>query len=161
MIEVLTSIHGIPQIMLYGAGGANIGFELLQALNKDVTFHTTVLARQSHTSTYPTSASTVESRRLLPTRSARRSGAQPRRGHLRSRGGSGQDRPCDAQGQCQTLHRWRRGKLDYVDPKDCELSPIFWRKGKFSDYLRGLESETLSWTTVMTGICVDLAVVSK
>ena len=145
-------------ILLFGAGGTNIGHHILQSLIRDGKFNVSVLARQSSMTTYDPSVSVIKVDDNFPHNDL-------------VKALKGQDVVISAIGffaqaeQYKIIHAAIEASvkrfipsewgMDNADIKNQELCPIFARKAEVERYLRSKETETFSWTAVATSIWLD------
>jgi len=145
-------------ILVFGAGGTNIGPHILQALIQDGSYHVSVLARESSKTAHPTSVNVVRISDSLPH-------------HELVRAFSSQDvviatTGFPAHGEQYKLvdaaveagvkrffpSEWG---FDNDDPACQGMSPVFAAKGELAQYLRLKESAAFSWTAVATSIWLE------
>lgn len=145
-------------IIIFGAGGKNIGFHIARILSEDPTFSVTVLARNSSQSTYP---SNVQVRRV--------SDDLPHAELVEAL--RGQDVLISAIGHAAKKTEYQLVQaaleagvkrffpteygLDNSDPKNAAHTPIFGVKYEFQQFLKSKQKEGLSWTAVATGMWLD------
>ncbi|KAK5120688.1 hypothetical protein LTR85_006046 [Meristemomyces frigidus] len=155
---------GFNNIAVFGAGGSNIGYHVLQALVANGGYHVTVVARASSKSILPASVSVVKVNDFEDHSEL----VQALKGQdvlISAIGFEGNaiqykliDAGIDAGVQRFLPSEWG---FDNDDPANRDLSPIFAVKNKLADYLRSKQSATFSWTAVATSIWVEWALDAK
>ena len=133
-------------ILLFGAGGTSIGPYILDALVKDGTFNTTVLARQSSKTAFPDSASVIRVADEFNHRDLVQ--ALQEEVVICAVGILAQaeqykliDAAVEAGVRRFIPSDWG---MDNGDPKNQQLCPVFRGKGEVEQYLRSKESEAFS-----------------
>lgn len=146
-------------IILFGAGGNNIGHHILNSLVEDGTFNVSVLARKSSkTTSYPDSVRVIRvSDEFIHDELVRSLQGQDVvivTTGLAAR--SQQDKLIDA-AIAAGVKRFIPSDfgIDNADVANQQLCPIFKFKSEVEDYLRSKETSTFSWTCVATSIWLD------
>lgn len=145
-------------VVVFGAGGSNIGFHIVQALSNDKEFTVTVLARKSSKSSFPSNVRVVRVKDDFPQAALVDA--------LR-----GQDVVISAVGPEAKKTEYKlvdaaieagvkrffpsEYGLDNSDPKPAALTPIFGVKHEMQHHLHSKEKEGLTWTSVATGMWLD------
>ena len=129
-------------ILLFGAGGTSIGPYIFDALVKDGTFNTTVLARQSSKTAFPDSASVIRVADEFHHQDLVQEVVICAVGILaRTEQYKLIDAAVEAGVRRFIPSDWG---MDNGDPKNQQLCPVFRGKGEVEQYLRSKESETFS-----------------
>ena len=143
-------------IMLYGGGGNNIGHHILQALARDSTFKTTVLARESSKTVYPASVGVAKVPDDFPHGALVQ--AMQEQDVVICAPFTNQDKVLEAALEAG-VKRFVPSEfgIDNADPKNQALSPVFRSKNEFATLLQSKESENFSWTAFANSIWLDWA----
>jgi saccharopine dehydrogenase-like NADP-dependent oxidoreductase len=149
----------LRNIIVYGAGGNNIGFHILKnLLSKSEQFNVSVLARASSKTTYPPTAKVIR----LPDSPSHADYVAAL---------EGQDAVVSAVSYPAKLEepkiidaavsagvKWfvpSEYGIDNSLPATRQLNVVFGAKGNVQDYLKTKESQGLSWTGIATGLWLD------
>lgn len=151
-------------IMIFGAGGTNIGHHLVHALVDDGNFNVSVLARESSKSQFPSSVKVLRVADEFPHDDLVKAlqgqdviicAVGPNAAPLQYRL---IDAAIEAGVKRFIPSEWG---FDNGDVKNQKLNFIFEEKGKTEKYLQSKESSTFSWTAVATSIWMEWALNAK
>ncbi|KAH8822046.1 hypothetical protein F5884DRAFT_746326 [Xylogone sp. PMI_703] len=154
----MNSSTALRKILIWGAGGNNIGHWAAESFAEDPAFDLTILARASSRSQFPQNSRVININDSLPMDDL-------------IKAFTGQDLIISAIGSAviESERKFidaavRAGVKRFIpsefginnsNPMARELSPIFEAKGAIQDYLRTKESADFSWTSVTCGLWLD------
>lgn len=145
-------------ITVFGAGGTNIGYHIVQALAADPTFTVTVLARASSKTSFPSNIRTVRVQDDFPHSEL----VEALRGQevvisaVGFEAKKNEFKLIDAAIEAGVKRFFpSEYGLDNSDPKTASLVAIFGIKNEMQKYLKSKQEEGLTWTSVATGMWLD------
>ena len=153
------SSSALRNIIIYGAGGNNIGHHVLQnLLSKPDQFTVSVLARAPSKTTFADAVNVIR----LPDSPSHEDYVAALKGQDAVVSGVGypakleEPKIIDAAVEAG-VRRFLPSEygLDNSQPVARQLNAVFAAKGNVIDYLRAKESEGLTWTSVPTGLWLD------
>ncbi|KAK6396413.1 hypothetical protein LTR65_009497 [Meristemomyces frigidus] len=159
-IQSSTESMGFKNIAIFGAGGSNIGYHVLQALVNDGNYNVTVIARAASKTTFPESVSVVKINDFNdhPQLVKALKGQDVLLSAIGFEGYAVQYQLIDAAIEAGVPRlvpsEWG---FDNDDPANRDLSPILYVKTKLVEYLRSKESASFSWTALATSIWLEWA----